>query len=82
MNKIIIINSSADRNCLLERAFKELARQGFNFAVWSKTKAFKEEFEQNQWPAKKIFLGPDLKNKEWLGFYMLRFLYLNGDKNF
>lgn len=44
-------------------AFKELARQDFSFALWSKTKALKQEFEQNHWPAKKIFLGPGLIKK-------------------
>ncbi|MDO8592840.1 MAG: glycosyltransferase family 4 protein [bacterium] len=73
-HKILIINSSADKNNLLQRAFKELARQDFNFILWSKTKTF----EQNNWPTNKIFLGPSLKNKAGMLLFsiMLPFIQL------
>jgi len=52
---------AADKNRLLVSAFKELEAKGFSFSLWSPRKLSREEFGRKNWPAKNIFLGPDLK---------------------
>lgn len=61
--KILVINSSADKNSLLVHAFKELGERELSFSLWSSKINLISQFKQNRWPAKKIFLGPSLKNK-------------------
>ena len=63
-DKILIINSSPEKNHLLKQAFKELARKNFSFRLWLSAKPWPEQFRNNNWPAKKIFLGPALNH--WL----------------
>lgn len=61
--KILIINSSSDKNCLLIKAFKELKQGGYSFNLWSSPSLFMNQFKQQLGPAKKIFLGPVLNSK-------------------
>jgi glycosyltransferase involved in cell wall biosynthesis len=74
--KILIVNSSAEKNCLLMQAFKELSLKDFSFALWSSEEPLLEKFQQNLWPAKKVFLGYGIKNpiKVLLFFCGLPFL--------
>jgi glycosyltransferase involved in cell wall biosynthesis len=75
-HKILIINSSADKNCLLMQAFKELAQKKISFSLLSSKKPLRGEFKQENWPAKKIFLGPDLKNNQNILFFIISLLFI------
>ena len=61
--KALIINSATDKNSLLTAIFKELEKKNFSFSLWSSKPALINQFKKKFWPAKKIFLGPDLKNR-------------------
>lgn len=69
--KILVINSSADKNCLLMAILKELEQKKYSFRLWSSELALISQFNKNRWPAKKIFLGPDLKNKINILFFVI-----------
>lgn len=60
--KILVINSLAEKNSLLMTIFKELEQKKFSFSLWSSKMALISQFNQYNWPAKKIVLGRNLKN--------------------
>jgi len=76
MTKILVINSSPEKNCLLMHAFKELAQKKFSFSLWSAEQPIIEQFREKNWPAKKIYLGPELNNYFNLILYAWLFLFL------
>ena len=70
-DKILIINSSPKKNHLLKQAFKELTRKNFSFRLWSSAKPWREQFQHDNWPAKKIFLGPALNHWAKILFFLI-----------
>src|SRR3989338_7037756 len=74
--KILIINSLAYKNSLLAAIFKELEQKKFSFRLWSSKITLINQFKQNHWPVKKLFLGPDLKNRPNVLFFILTLLFL------
>lgn len=74
--KILVINSSADKNYLLARVFKELEQKQFSFSLRSSKLSLIGQFRENRWPAQKIFLGPDLKNKSNILFFAVILLFI------
>ncbi|OGF24473.1 hypothetical protein A3H66_00020 [Candidatus Falkowbacteria bacterium RIFCSPLOWO2_02_FULL_45_21] len=74
--KILIINSSADKQCLLLRTLKELGQKNFSFRLWSSRADLIGQFKKNCWPAKKVFLGPNLKNKPRLALFTVSLLLI------
>ena len=59
---ILIINSSSGKNQSLINLFAELKQKGHTFYLLSSTANLYNQFKQKDWPAKKIYLGPNLKN--------------------
>ena len=78
MNNILIINSSQDKNQPLINLFEELSQKGYNFYLLSSATNLYNQFKQKNWPAKKIYLGPNLNSKfSSLGFiFLLPILFL------
>lgn len=60
---ILIIDSSLNNNQPLTNLFAELKLKNYSFYLLSKTTSLYNQFKQNNWPAKKIYLGPNLNNK-------------------
>lgn len=73
---ILVINSSADKNCLLTLAFKELERKNYSFSLWSSKMPLINQFARNHWPAKKVFLGFSRGNEPEILLFVLTFLFL------
>ncbi len=73
--KILVINSLAEKNCLLVQAFKELEQKKCSFSLWSSKVNLTRQFQQNHWPAKKIFLGPSLKNNPNILLFVIILLF-------
>ncbi|MDP2708790.1 MAG: glycosyltransferase family 4 protein [bacterium] len=69
--KILIINSSAEKNRLLTKAFKELRQKNFSFSLWSSRERMITDFRRYDLPAKKVFLGPNLKNGPSILLFLL-----------
>jgi len=74
--KILVINSLAEKNSLLAAVFKELGLKSFSFSLWSSKITLINQFKQNLWPARKILLGPDLKNRPNILFFAVILLIL------
>lgn len=70
-SKILIINSSNKKNCLLIEALKELAQKNFSFSLWSSSDSLVASFRQKAWPVKKINLGPALNNSVKILFFLI-----------
>jgi len=68
---ILIINSLAEKKSRLTTVFKELEQKQFSFRLWSSKTPPLEQFKQNHWPVKKIFLGPNLKSRLSLLFFLI-----------
>jgi len=60
---ILIISSSPEKNQLLVDLFEELKEEGYSYYLLSSTTGLLKKWERKNWPAKKIYLGPALKNK-------------------
>ncbi|MDO8668168.1 MAG: glycosyltransferase family 4 protein [bacterium] len=73
---ILVINSLTDKNSLLTAVFKELEQKKVFFKLWSSKAALINQFKQNHWSAKKIFLGPDLKNRPNLLLFCASLLFI------
>ena len=72
IKNILIINSSQETNQLPTDLFKELKQKGYIFYLLSSSANPYNQFKQKNWPAKKIYLGPNLNN----GFNSLLFIIL------
>jgi len=62
-NKVLLINSIADKAKLLIDLFDELVAKNFRFYLLSSQTCLIKQFQDKNWPAKKIALGPTVKNK-------------------
>ena len=62
LTKILIINSSNEKNSLLVQVFNELSQKDVSFILWSSGEWLIKRFGQAPGQNKKIFLGPSLKN--------------------
>lgn len=60
---ILMINSSQNNIQPLINLFAELKQKGHNFYLLSSTANLYNRFKQKNWPAKKIYFGPNLNNK-------------------
>jgi len=60
---ILIINSSGENSQPLISLFAELKQKNYNFYLLSSAVSLRNQFKQKGWPAKKIYLGPNLNNK-------------------
>ncbi len=75
---ILIINSSPNNNQPLINLFAELKQKGHNFYLLSSFTDLYNQFKQKNWPAKKIYFGPNLNNKfnAFIFICLLPILYL------
>ena len=78
LKNILIINSSTDKNQPLINLFTELKQKGHDFYLLSSTTNLYNQFKQKNWPAKKIYFGPNLNNKfnAFIFICLLPILYL------
>ena len=75
---ILIINSSPDKNSPLIDLLEELSGAGHSFCLASKPSGLTEQFQKNNWPVKKTYLGPGLNKKfgQIIFIFLLPFLFL------
>lgn len=71
---ILIINSSFGKHPFLIDSARELSPQGFNFQLWSSEAELLDDFRENRWHGKKIYLGPGVLSG--FGRFLFACLYL------
>ncbi|MEK7557697.1 MAG: glycosyltransferase [Patescibacteria group bacterium] len=68
---ILLINSGEEKMKLLFDLFSELSQKEYCFYLLSSKKPLFEQFQEKKWSAKKINLGPTIKNKIYLFIFIL-----------
>ncbi|MFH0923852.1 MAG: glycosyltransferase [Candidatus Falkowbacteria bacterium] len=61
---VLIIDSVPNNNKCLISLFNELSRKDYLFYLLSNNSSLFDQFKTSQWPAKKIYLGPNILNSK------------------
>jgi glycosyltransferase involved in cell wall biosynthesis len=78
LKNILIINSSPEENQPLIDLFEELNKKNYSFLLASAENGLLRQFQKNNWPRQKIFLGPRIESALGQIFFiiLLPLLYL------
>ncbi len=76
LKKILIINSKFNGHKFLLAILEQLSQMNFNFFLLSAQPNLIDQFRKKNWPAKKIFLGPNLKNNFSLIIFIILYPFL------
>ncbi len=74
---ILIINSSSEQNSPLINLLEELSGKDYSFYLASRASGLSGQFQKNNWPVKKIYLGPkiDKRFSQIVFIFLLPFLF-------